>query len=571
MTKRFFRYETILYAAAFLLALALRMASLARMPLSDSEATLALQALALSRGQQSLVAPYPAYLGLTSAWMFLMGDGQWIARFWPAVASSFLVLCPAFFKKQLGGTAALLLSFFLALDPAMLAVSRQVDGPAIALFCVALFGGLFIRREAAYAGIAAGLALLSGPRLWPGLLGIGLAYLASRRLGLSREKETGREAPVPGFEWMKFTWFLLGTVFFAGTLFFFFPRGLSAMAAGLPAFLNGWAVGSGVPASLLAAAVVGYEFLLLFLGGWGSVRGLAGKDPLDIFLLIWWLVSLVIALIYPARQVSDLAWSILPLAALATRQSARVFHVPPADLLPTLGQAALSGLIFGFISLTLLAMVNNPQFLHAREYWIRLLGAAVLLIASVALIAWGWSKDVSFRGLSWGGVALLGIYSISSAWNVAGLSSRSGLELWDIQQALPDEKLLVETIDQVNQHHTAVSGGNDIVVAGLASPALQWALRGYPKVDFVLQYPVGSAPAFIITRDQPDLTFAVPYRGQDFVLAQDVSWELLNAQDWLRWVAFRAVPEEALLNEKMILWARTDLFPDGSATAGMIK
>jgi hypothetical protein len=80
--------------------------------------------------------------------------------------------------------------------------------------------------------------------------------------------------------------------------------------------------------------------------------------------------------------------------------------------------------------------------------------------------------------------------------------------LWDIQQALPDEKLLVETIDQVNQHHTAVSGGNDIVVAGLASPALQWALRGYPKVDFVLQYPVGSAPAFIITRDQSDLTFA---------------------------------------------------------------
>ena len=214
--------------------------------------------------------------------------------------------------------------------------------------------------------------------------------------------------------------------------------------------------------------------------------------------------------------------------------------------MPTLGQAILSGLILGFISLTALSMVNNPQFINEREYWIRLVGALVMLIASAALIAWGWSKEVSIYGLALGCFVILFIYSISASWNVANLSNRSGMDFWKNKQVLPAQLLLLQTVDQITQHAPAEGSGYDLVVTGIQSPALEWALRDFSKVKFTSQYPTGSTPSFIISGDQPDLSFGVSYRGQEFILSRNVGWSELSAQEWLRWVGFRVVPDEAI-------------------------
>ena len=73
----YFTLEIALYLLAFALALALRLLNLGQSPLTDGEATLALQALQIARpGMAALVpGPYPAYIFLTGATFSIFGAG----------------------------------------------------------------------------------------------------------------------------------------------------------------------------------------------------------------------------------------------------------------------------------------------------------------------------------------------------------------------------------------------------------------------------------------------------------------------------------------------------------------
>ncbi len=164
MSRRFFRNENLFYAVAFFLALVIRLAGIARAPLSDGEATLALQALALSRGQDTFIQAQPAYLFLTTILMFLFGGANWVPRFWPALAGSVLVLCPALFKSQIGKIPALILAFLLVFDPAMLAISQQAGSTGLAILFILLFIQSILRRKPISAGIAGGMALIDRSR-----------------------------------------------------------------------------------------------------------------------------------------------------------------------------------------------------------------------------------------------------------------------------------------------------------------------------------------------------------------------------------------------------------------------
>ena len=150
--------------------------------------------------------------------MFLFGGASWVPRFWPAIAGSMLVVCLPLFKSQIGKVPALILAFLLVFDPAMLAISQQAGSIGLAILFVFLFIQSMLRRKPTVAGIAGGMALLSGPDMWPGVIGIGLAYFASRRLDLWADKAKS-EDDLPGarkgfsfgdFEWRKLLSFLLG-------------------------------------------------------------------------------------------------------------------------------------------------------------------------------------------------------------------------------------------------------------------------------------------------------------------------------------------------------------------------
>ena len=238
------RHEGWLYGLAFLLALALRMIQLGASPLNDSEAALALQSLAISRGEAPLLDPQPAQILFTSILFAIIESTNFLARFLPAIAGSLFVFVPSFFRDQLKPGVALILAFLFAFDPGLVALSRQANGTIFAVTFLFLAWGLWKKERIVPAGIVAALALLSGPSIWSGLLTIALTALLFRGMepkqpedefAISSSEPTesastsigalpfgmDRQILIP----------LLTTLLLGGTLFFIVPNGLSAWLA----------------------------------------------------------------------------------------------------------------------------------------------------------------------------------------------------------------------------------------------------------------------------------------------------------------------------------------------------
>jgi predicted membrane-bound mannosyltransferase len=93
-----FRREGWLYWLAFLIALGFRLLQLGASPLTDSEATLALQALQIAQGKAPLLSPQPGYILFTSILFALINTSNFMARFLPALTGSALVFAPYLFR-----------------------------------------------------------------------------------------------------------------------------------------------------------------------------------------------------------------------------------------------------------------------------------------------------------------------------------------------------------------------------------------------------------------------------------------------------------------------------------------
>src|SRR5258708_24048829 len=169
------RREKALYLLALLIALRVRLLQLGALPLTDLEAKWALQAYAVAQGSPPALGSQTAYILPTALAFFLAGfSTNFLARLIPALVGSALVMVPYLFRGRLKPQPSLLLAFFLALDPGLVALSRQAGSSILAVTFALLAWGSWEHTKPRPAGIFAGLALLSGPALSEGLLGLGL-------------------------------------------------------------------------------------------------------------------------------------------------------------------------------------------------------------------------------------------------------------------------------------------------------------------------------------------------------------------------------------------------------------
>ena len=594
MNPRSPRHETILYLLAFLLALGLRFVRLGELPLTDSEARLALDALSIVKGGSPALGSHVAYTNLTAVLFFVFGSFNFLARFWPALAGTALVFVPFLFREQIKPRPALLLAFFFAIDPAFVALSRQAGSPILAVTASLLAAGFWIRRQPRLAGVFLALALLSGPAFWAGLLGLLLAWMLTQftytgrkvntYTGKQVDTETGTQVnthtgkqvdtehatrntqpatPITNYQLPVTIYQLLITsslltLLAASTLLLLAPQGLGAWLASLPAYLTGWLSPVAVPAGRLFLALGVYQLLGILFALVAIVRGWWNGGRRVIRLSLWMLVALLLAAFYPARQTADLVWMLIPFWTLAALELSRHLEFVREDRLETVGVMVFTVLLLAFAWMDLNALRLTP--LPSQQGDIRMMlffGALLLLILSLALVAFGWSVRVARVGAAWGVTILLGLYTLGAAWGGTGLRNLNAVELWDSSPRIAQADLISQTADEISEWATGHADDLPVTVFGVDSPSLLWSLRNHnPRV--VLALDPASFPEMIVTPLQADIGLASAYRGQDFTWRQSPTWELFSTS-YLNWLTYRELPSSS---ESLILWVRNDLFID---------
>lgn len=571
MTYRHFKYEGWLYALAFLVAFGVRLTQLGAMPLTDVEAAPALQALRISQSVHPALAPHPLYILFTSVLFLMYGGGtNFLARILPALIGSLLVLAPLLFDDRLKPRPSLLLAFFIALDPGMVAISRQVASPILAIAFLAFTAGFINKNKPNFAAVTAALALLSGPSVWFGLLGIGITFAISRLLKARTEEPSSEvtndeKQETPDLQHSSFILHpssfipFIATFLIAGTLFFTVPSGIGAAFSSIPAFINLWRSPSDITQGLLILSLFIYQPFTLLLAIIALIRGWTQGLRRIVFLSIGFFVALLLAIFLPARHMADLAWMLIPLNALAALELVRHFTVFPDERREAAGVVVLTVFIWVFAWLGMAGI--NWLAVDTPDYRLRagmLVGSVFLLMVSLVLVAAGWSIRIARIGGVWGMAIVLSVLSLAGLFGSAGLRGMNFPELWWLPNTPVQAELLRDTVSQVSELGRGSDFTASVAIMGVQSPAIEWALRENP-VQVVDSLDVTSTPDFVITPFEMNPELVSAYRGQDFIWRQTPSWGLSNFGTWIRWVVLRQMPQG---QEVIILWARSDLFLD---------
>lgn len=554
--------EHTLYGVALALALALRLMSLGAAPLVESEAVWANQSLALARGETlSTLAPQPGYLIVTAGLFSLFGSSEAAARLWAAVIGSLLVLAPLTVRPLLGIPSALVLAYGLALDPGLVAASRQAGSLMPGMVFTLFTGALWFSKHRSAAGIAAGLALLSGPAVLPGLLGILAAALLLGIPGrfLVQVREI-RAAAIPA----------IAIFVLVGTAFFQIPAGLTAAFSAILAYLAGWVTPSGTPVFQPLAALAFYTPVAVVFGmaavvrlvlewrGWSQARDGAGLK-VRLLLVVWFGVALLLTLVYPARQNVDLVWALVPLWALAATEISPRLPRPGASVI-SLVQAVIVFFLAALFVYTLAALrVLAPGDTQSTLRLVVLLGILALGGLTGVLFALGWSYEASKNGLAWGSGAALFVLMIAGLWGSTQVRPGMPQELWTPGDGPGQAALFSNTLEYLAEIQSGDRRYAEII-STVDEATLRWSLRDY-TVAYSPDLPPSGLPSLVITGQgdaSPRLSAA--YRGQDFVWSVSAGWDGPLPADFIRWFVYRQAPVQ---EHSVILWARSDIFPGG--------
>jgi len=560
--------EHAFYALALLIAIGLRFIKLGVLPLSDYEAGWALQALKITQGLHPAIGPNPAYVHLTAVLFAVFGATNFLARLWPALAGTVLVLVPWFLRRRFGRAAAIILAFGLAIDPGLVAMSHLAGGPMLAISVLVLAVLAWVNGRKALAGIFAGLALLSGVSLWLGFLGIGLAWVFSTayvgKLKPPQDADEEQEAPAASYWDLSFQnirpalYWGIGTLLVIGGLLIFSPKGLAGFVTSIWTFLKGWVTFSSVPAWQPALALPAYELLPIGFGIAALVRGIMKKRADSITLGIWALVAILLAVIYPSRQMGDLTWALLPLWVLAALELSYHLDFAEHDLweVAAVAVVVIAFLVFGWLNVASLTNMDlaAPE---TRTRMYLLVAVLLLIILSLLLAGTGWSVGVARLGGVWAVTLCLTLFTIGLSTGTAAIREPLTNELWPPQPRAGRLDILLNVANQISELNRGDAAQLPLTILSMDSPSLHWVFRDW-KVQDVTELAPNTTPEMILT-PPGNVSLTATYRGEPLVLDETVDWNHATSAEWLKWFVYKQIPVN---QQKVDLWVRSDLMLD---------
>jgi len=621
--------ENSLWGLLLIVALGMRLLRLDAAPFNTVEARDALAAWRFATGQGAPTATsYSPALFSGQAFIFLIfGANDVTARLLPALIGTALVLTPALLRQQLGRAGALLAGALLALSPTALFLSRTASGDVLvalgALLCVAGFWRLVENQRvgesanqrvgesasqqvgesmpaqdtvphppAVYlAALGVAVMLVSGSLAYSALIALSAALLlvafvdAESRRRLQSAWGVLRTTP-------NLTSYTLGTLLGSGillsTAFGWHFGGLAAAADLLSQWLAGFvrwsdSLSVGYPALVL----IFYEPLLLLLGAVGVVTAAIHGRASSLFMALWSIVALLLALIRPGHGPGDVLLVLLPLACLG--------GVTFAALLESLrrwGQWLNEGLFLA-VSLPLWAylMLNlatyssrsaqfsqiNLLFVHVSVPTFLSLGVATMLMLLILATGIGLIQGLAAAlrsvGLSLALVLLL--VTLATTWGVSQNRPANPRELLVLEPTAHEVRLLKDNLDRLSIENRKGVHGLDLTLL-TTDPALSWVLRDFEgaRVTGATDTPTPTS-AVIAPQSLGTPPLAGDYVGQSFPLRK--RWESdsltcgwtpvqigfetvrqLDCSGLVEWFLFRRSREQPL-EEQIVLWLRQDL------------
>ena len=546
---------------AFVIGASFRLIRLGVLSLTNLEAGFALQALAVARGEHTLFGDQIAYVGLTGVNFFLFSASNFAARFWPAFSGSLVVFIPYLFRKVIGKWPAVVGSIVLAFSPDMVGPSRIIGSPMVAMVFLMLALGLVLRKKPILSGVCLGLGLMSGPSFWVGAVILGISFGISGLLFGLQETFASHINSIKIPFWKKLGISFGITLLVVGTGFFMAPAGLSGVFSGLYHFLIGFGSQRLISFGMIPFALIAYAAGAVLFGLWGGVRGFIVRNKLEMFLSTWALLALVFIILYPGSSPADIVWITLPLWFLSVRVVYFAWRKPTTSKLVVAITAAFVVLLSAFMLLGLRTLIT-PVLTQSQQvsYLIAFVGGAILLVAVVLLVNYGWSEIIARTGLLIGLVLVITASMISISVNATGLGPDVPYELWNAGEDVLMTDWLELTIDRALVWNARRREPVDINVSGITAPGMQWALRHYEHTEFVPFLAPQLQPGLLITELGTFPEISNSYQGQGLVWMREVPWQDLTPNQYLTWLITRDVPT---IPGQVIFWVRTDLMPSG--------
>ncbi len=323
-------------------------------------------------------------------------------------------------------------------------------------------------------------------------------------------------------------------------------------------FLRGWWTLSDVQVWQPLLALPAYEILPLGFAVAGAVRGILKRDRDSLLLGIWAAVALILALIYPGKQTSDLVWALLPLWVLAAIEIGHHFDFEGRNRWELAGVMVLlsSLLVFGWLNLAAVTtMALDSQTARMR---LSLLLAVVLLVGlGLLLVRAGWSAATARLGGVWSAVLCLTAFTVAMSTGAAGFRQPLTVELWPPEPRTGRVDILLKVANQISDLNTGSIASLPLTILGVDSPALDWQFRDWQVQNVSGLSPDATPEMIISTIDK--ISLEANYRGEALPLSEVADWGHAKTADWLKWFVYRQMP---ILRQDIILWVRSDLMLD---------
>ena len=554
-----FTIQSVIWLAGILTGVFLRIFYLGVFSLDNPEATLAIQAYNISRGVGAVTfGGNPLYLVLTTGLFQLLGSSNLIARLIPSLAGIALLFFPYAIRSRINPGWMVTLTWFLAIEPSLVSVSRISSGDMLAMTVLLFTLASWLSGKYKTTALFLGLALLCGPTIWFGLVVCGLSVLLVRLISgefvLRIEDDSFVRKP--------FFWGLVAASSgIVSSFLLLIPNGLSSFGNSLVEFTQFVTKPGNTSIRLTLLAIPLYTPLVFFSGLIALVQSFLKRSQIGIFCSFTALIAFIFILLLPGRQLALLIWVTVPLIYLSTDL---ISH--SLSRLKDLDQ--YTWIITGFVLLILCFIWQvfgtlNQGNLEMSNFLLYFGASVVILLVCAILAILGWSVQTTGMGYAVGFMIVSFALTMMSAFRTVGNLDNPRMEFWNDGVEPAQVELLKQTVEEVSGRVRGVPNGLDIISLGKIQPSIAWAMR---EQNIIRVEGLASIedPALVLTQEDIQLQMDKTYRGQDFDVQSGVDWNNFSIQDWLRWYMIRKAQPTLFLKD--ILWVRADLFPGYRST-----